>query len=48
MTGIYEQFGVTPGINARGNQTLLGGSTPPPEVQAAMDEATSSGYVLFE
>lgn len=48
MTGIYEQFGVTPGINARGNQTLLGGSTPPPEVQAAMDEATSSGYVVFE
>ncbi|MCH8229977.1 MAG: hypothetical protein IIA53_06580 [Chloroflexi bacterium] len=48
MSGIYEQFGVTPGINARGNQTLLGGSTPPPEVQAAMDEATSSGYVVFE
>ncbi len=48
MSGIYEQFGVTPGINARGNQTLLGGSTPPPEVQAAMDEATNSGYVVFE
>ena len=48
MSGIYEQFGVTPGINARGNQTMLGGSTPPPEVQAAMDEATSTGYVVFE
>ena len=48
MSGIYEQFGVTPGINARGNQTLLGGSTPPPEIQDAMDEAMNSGYVLFE
>lgn len=45
---IYEQFGVKPGINARGNQTLLGGSTPPPEVQQAMDEATNSGFVNFE
>ncbi len=45
---IYEQFGVKPGINARGNQTLLGGSTPPPEVQEAMDEATNGGFVLFE
>ena len=48
MSGIYEQFGVTPGINARGNQTLLGGSTPPPEIQDAMDEAMNSGYVVFE
>jgi len=48
VTGIYEQFGVTPGINARGNQTLLGGSTPPPEIQQAMDEAMNSGYVVFE
>lgn len=47
-TGIYEQFGIKPGINARGNQTLLGGSTPPPEVQQAMDEATNGGYVVFE
>lgn len=46
--GIYEQFGITPGINARGNQTLLGGSTPPPEVQKAMDEATNSGFVDFD
>jgi L-seryl-tRNA(Ser) seleniumtransferase len=48
LSGIYEQFGVTPGINARGNQTLLGGSTPPPEIQEAMDEAMNSGYVVFE
>jgi L-seryl-tRNA(Ser) seleniumtransferase len=48
MSGIYEQFGVTPGINARGNQTLLGGSTPPAEIQEAMDEAMNSGYVVFE
>ena len=48
LSGIYEEFGVTPGINARGNQTLLGGSTPPPEVQEAMDEAMNSGYVVFE
>lgn len=46
--GIYEQFGIKPGINARGNQTLLGGSTPPPEVQRAMEEATNGGYVIFE
>ncbi len=45
---IYEQFGIKPGINARGNQTLLGGSTPPPEVQQAMEEATNSGFVVFE
>jgi L-seryl-tRNA(Ser) seleniumtransferase len=48
LSGIYEQFGVTPGINARGNQTLLGGSTPPPEIQDAMDEAMNAGYVVFE
>lgn len=48
LSGIYEQFGVTPGINARGNQTLLGGSTPPAEIQDAMDEAMNSGYVVFE
>ena len=48
LSGIYEQFGVTPGINARGNQTLLGGSTPPHEIQDAMDEAMNSGYVVFE
>lgn len=47
MTNIYEQFGVRPGINGRGNQTLLGGSTPPQEVQEAMDEALSS-YVVME
>ncbi|MBM4028601.1 MAG: aminotransferase class V-fold PLP-dependent enzyme [Planctomycetes bacterium] len=42
MASIYEQFGVRAGINARGNQTLLGGSTPPQEVQEAMDEALTA------
>ena len=36
---IYEQLGVTPVINARGNQTVLGGSMFAPKVQAAMDAA---------
>jgi len=48
VPNIYDHFGVIPGINARGNQTLLGGSTPPDEVQKAMAEATNSGYVVFE
>lgn len=47
MASVYEELGVRAGINARGNQTLLGGSTPPPEVQAAMDEANSA-YIVFE
>jgi L-seryl-tRNA(Ser) seleniumtransferase len=37
--GIYESLGIRPVINAQGNATVLGGSTPPPEVQAAMDQA---------
>jgi L-seryl-tRNA(Ser) seleniumtransferase len=36
---IYEQLGVRPVINARGHQTLLGGSTPSPGVKRAMEEA---------
>ena len=36
---IYEELGVTPVINARGNQTVLGGSMFAPAVQAAMDAA---------
>ncbi len=36
---IYEQLGVTPVINARGHNTVLGGSTPSPRVRQAMDEA---------
>ena len=36
---VYEKLGVRPVINARGNQTILGGSTPPKAVAAAMEEA---------
>src|SRR5919197_3693236 len=36
---IYEQLGVTPVINARGHNTVLGGSTPPARVRQAMDDA---------
>ena len=43
MSGIYEQFGVTPGSNARGNQTLLGGAPPPPELPAATGQGATRG-----
>jgi D-glucosaminate-6-phosphate ammonia-lyase len=36
---IYEQLGVKPVINARGHNTVLGGSTPSPRVRQAMDDA---------
>jgi L-seryl-tRNA(Ser) seleniumtransferase len=36
---MYEQLGVRPVINARGNNTVLGGSTPSPRVHQAMLEA---------
>jgi L-seryl-tRNA(Ser) seleniumtransferase len=38
-TSVYEQLGVTPVINARGNNTVLGGSTPSARVRRAMHEA---------
>jgi D-glucosaminate-6-phosphate ammonia-lyase len=41
-TGIYERLGVAPVINARGNNTVLGGSTPSSRVRAAMQEAEHS------
>ena len=37
---VYEKLGVRPVINAIMNSTTLGGSTPPPQVQEAMDEAS--------
>jgi D-glucosaminate-6-phosphate ammonia-lyase len=40
--GVYEQLGVTPVINARGNNTVLGGSTPSARVRRAMQEAERS------
>lgn len=42
MTDIYTRLGARPVINASGNTTIWGGSTPSPAVQRAMDEA--SGY----
>jgi D-glucosaminate-6-phosphate ammonia-lyase len=38
-TSVYEQIGVTPIINARGNNTVLGGSTPSARVRRAMQDA---------
>jgi L-seryl-tRNA(Ser) seleniumtransferase len=38
-SSVYELLGATPVINARGNQTVLGGSTPSPRVRRAMQEA---------
>jgi L-seryl-tRNA(Ser) seleniumtransferase len=46
-SGIYEQLGVKPIINAAGNLTLLGGSRPAPKVLAAMEEA-NRGFVDME
>src|SRR5207302_5430548 len=37
-SGIYEQLGITPVINARGNNTVLGGSTPSARVRRAMQD----------
>jgi L-seryl-tRNA(Ser) seleniumtransferase len=38
-TNVYEQLGVRPVINARGNNTVLGGSTPSARVRRAMQES---------
>jgi len=38
-TSLYERLGVKPIINARGNNTVLGGSTPSPRVRQAMIDA---------
>ncbi len=35
MPDIYEELGVRPVLNAQGNRTLLGGSTPSPAVREA-------------
>ncbi len=42
MTDIYTRLGARPVINASGNTTIWGGSTPSPAVRRAMDEA--NGY----
>jgi L-seryl-tRNA(Ser) seleniumtransferase len=41
MAGIFEELGVRPVLNAMGNRTLLGGSTPSAAVRVLMDEAES-------
>ncbi len=45
---IYKDLGARPVINATGSVTLLGGSTPVPEVKAAMDAADSAFIPLIE
>ncbi len=44
---IYKEIGATPIINAVGSVTLLGGSTPNPEVKDAMERANSA-YIPLE
>ena len=45
---IYKDLGVTPIINAIGSVTMLGGSTPTPEVRVAMERAGDSYIPLME
>jgi L-seryl-tRNA(Ser) seleniumtransferase len=45
---VYERLGVRPVINAQGNGTVLGGSTPPKAVLEAMDEANLSFVEMRE
>ena len=47
-TGLYEELGAKPVINAIGSLTLLGGSTPPREVKEAMDAAESAYVPMTE
>ena len=37
MPDIYDELGVRPVLNAQGNRTLLGGSTPSPAIRELMD-----------
>ena len=46
--GIYKELGAKPIINAIGSVTLLGGSTPIPEVKAAMERADEAYIPLME
>ena len=45
---IYKELGAVPIINAIGSLTLLGGSTPAPEVKEAMERADSTYIPLME
>ena len=45
---IYKELGARPVINATGSVTMLGGSTPAPEVREAMDRADGAYIPLME
>ncbi len=45
---IYKELGARPVINAIGSVTMLGGSTPIPEVREAMEKANSAYIPLME
>ena len=45
---IYKELGAKPIINAIGSVTMLGGSTPIPEVKEAMEKADSAYLPLIE
>ena len=45
---IYKELGAVPVINATGSVTMLGGSTPLPEVKEAMDRADGAYVPLME
>jgi D-glucosaminate-6-phosphate ammonia-lyase len=45
---IYQELGAKPVINAIGSVTMLGGSTPDPEVKEAMEQADRAYIPLME
>ena len=45
---VYKELGAKPVINATGSVTLLGGSTPVPEVKEAMEKAGDAYIPLME
>ena len=45
---IYKELGARPVINATGSVTMLGGSTPAPEVKEAMERAEGAYIPLME
>ena len=45
---IYKELGAKPVINATGSVTMLGGSTPFPEVREAMAQADGAYIYLLD
>ncbi len=45
---VYQELGAKPVINAIGSVTMLGGSTPAPEVKEAMERADRAYIPLME